>query len=87
MNSLLGDPRLEKDNCNCYVSKLSDYKQFVIRYGAHDPNCPVYRPSRDPIDQLKDGYTRQHQGTNYRMAGFSSPAGTYPGERTTWETE
>lgn len=50
--------------CNCYVSKLSAFRQFVIRYGAHDTYCPVYKESRDPVDQLKDDYTRLHQGSN-----------------------
>lgn len=51
-------------NCNCYVSRLSDYRQFTIRYGAHALHCPVYRESRDPVDHIKDAYTRHHKGTN-----------------------
>ncbi len=66
--------------CNCYVSRLSDYKRFVIRYGAHELDCPVYRASRDPHDNTMDCYTRKYKGTNYRSANFNNPSGSFKGE-------
>lgn len=50
--------------CHCYVSRLSEFKRFVIRYGAHHLACPVYRRSQDPVDAIKDDYTRQTEGVN-----------------------
>jgi hypothetical protein len=46
--------------CNCYVSQLSDRERFVIRWGAHDPECPVFSPSLDPVDAVDDAETRLH---------------------------
>lgn len=40
--------------CNCYVNKLSDYLQFVTRWGAHSLKCPKYRESHDIVDKAKD---------------------------------
>jgi len=50
--------------CKCYVRTLSQYQQFIIRYGAHNTDCPVYRTSKDPVDQLRDDSIRKHRGTN-----------------------
>jgi hypothetical protein len=44
--------------CDCYVSRLSELDRFVLRRGAHDRTCPVYRESRDPVDRVKDEITR-----------------------------
>lgn len=40
--------------CNCYVRYLSELDRFTLRNGAHDPLCPVYRRSGDPVDRAKD---------------------------------
>ena len=40
--------------CHCYVRDLTDEVRFGLRYGAHNPWCPVYRPSRDPVDRVED---------------------------------
>ena len=40
--------------CNCYVQTLSAEDQFCLHYGAHDPKCPVYRVSFDPVDRKHD---------------------------------
>lgn len=40
--------------CQCWVSKLTDEERFSVRYGAHNPQCPVFRPSLDPVDALND---------------------------------
>lgn len=40
--------------CNCYVRYLRPEIQFATRWGAHNPSCPEYRPSGDPVDRLHD---------------------------------
>ena len=40
--------------CNCYVRYLDDEARFCLHYGAHETNCPVYRPSLDPVDRAHD---------------------------------
>ncbi len=39
--------------CNCYVSKLSDARRWMM-YGAHALSCPAYRESRDPVNRRFD---------------------------------
>ena len=46
--------------CNCYVKRLTEYQRFVIRYGAHDVSCPVYRESGDELDRKRDIAIRIH---------------------------
>ena len=41
-------------HCNCYVKGLPEYDRFVIRYGAHSLDCPVYRESGDILDRQRD---------------------------------
>ena len=45
--------------CNCYVSRLSELDRFALRRGAHEPSCPVYRESLDPVDRVRDAITRE----------------------------
>jgi hypothetical protein len=45
--------------CNCYVSRLSELDRFSLRRGAHEPSCPVFRESRDPVDRVRDAITRE----------------------------
>ena len=45
-------------NCNCWVSKATEEVQVCTRWGAHNPQCPVYSPSLDPVDQIKDNHQR-----------------------------
>ena len=47
-------------SCACYVATLEPIHQFTLRYGAHDTSCPVYRMSRDPVDNMKDEMARLH---------------------------
>ena len=54
--------------CTCYVAHLSEFRRFVIRYGAHAQDCPVYKVSRDPVDQVQDDYTRLHRGDNLQVS-------------------
>ena len=51
--------------CNCWVRKLSEEKAFGVRFGAHNPICPAYQRSRDPIDDANDVELRQ------RMQGIA----------------
>ena len=46
--------------CNCYVLNVPEHISFALRSGAHDYNCPVYRTSRDPVDQIKDKDNRAY---------------------------
>jgi hypothetical protein len=46
--------------CKCYVSRLSREAQFCLHYGAHNPACPVYRESRDPVDRKYDNLYREN---------------------------
>ena len=41
--------------CNCYVRFIEDeHILFILRYGSHNPTCPSYRASLDPVDQMAD---------------------------------
>lgn len=40
--------------CNCYVRYLPEVVRFGLHYGAHNPTCPKYRVSGDPVDRAKD---------------------------------
>ena len=45
--------------CKCYVSRLSEHDRFPVRWGAHEPTCPTYRESRDPVDRVHDEIARE----------------------------
>lgn len=41
--------------CRCYVRFILDaHILFGLRLGAHEPRCPVYRISADPLDRADD---------------------------------
>ena len=40
--------------CNCYVRYLQEEVRFGLHFGAHNPKCPVYQESLDPVDRLND---------------------------------
>lgn len=42
------------DGCKCYVRHLTEEVVFGLHYGAHNPRCPVYRVSLDPVDRAHD---------------------------------
>lgn len=44
--------------CNCWVSLQHEHLQFMLRYGAHNTQCPRFRLSSDPVDQMKDKIDR-----------------------------
>ena len=54
--------------CKCYVRGLSPEVQFCLRWGAHSTHCPIYRPSGDPVDRIKDEtYRREHERCGERL--------------------
>lgn len=42
------------DPCNCYVRYLTEEVKGYVRWGSHNPACPVYRVSLDPVDRIAD---------------------------------
>ena len=46
--------------CKCYVASLDTVTRYPLRLGAHERQCPIYRPSRDQLDQTEDVMNRQH---------------------------
>ena len=42
------------DGCKCYVRYLTEEIAFGLHYGAHNPACPAYRASLDPVDRAHD---------------------------------
>ena len=63
--------------CSCWVNSLSLVEQFGIRYGAHNPACPMFKASRDPVKNIEDAELRyQYEITN---SGRFDP-GPVPGE-------
>lgn len=40
--------------CRCYARFLTPDVQFYLRYGSHALDCPLYRPSGDPVDRAAD---------------------------------
>lgn len=50
-----------RTDCTCWVRLQSDEERFQIRYGAHNPECLVYRPSLDPVDNLHDAQIRARE--------------------------
>lgn len=57
-------------SCNCYVALLPEMVRFSVRYGAHQPECPKYRESADPVDRANDIEYRQLP----RVHGIPRPA-------------
>lgn len=45
--------------CDCWVARQPLLVQFGTRRGAHGLACPLYRPSRDPVDRCKDVELRE----------------------------
>lgn len=45
--------------CVCYVSELPAPSRVAAHYGEHNPSCPVYRPSLDPVDRKRDARLRE----------------------------
>lgn len=73
--------------CNCYVRYLKEHVRFATRYGAHNPSCPWYRPSGDPVDRLKDeafrAATERGRQETYKEACVAACEGVHdpePGE-------
>ena len=74
-------------NCTCYVQTLDPGTQFVLRWGAHNPACPIYRESGDYLDKMRDGehrakfdpaYKCDHQGEPCDSERFCDTCGAGP---------
>jgi hypothetical protein len=53
---------MEVVGCRCWVRLQPEEDRYVIRCGAHNPECPMFRPSHDPVDNLHDAELRaQHE--------------------------
>jgi len=44
--------------CSCWVKRESPQFRYIIRWGAHNPSCKVFRPTRDPVDAVYDAKMR-----------------------------
>ena len=44
--------------CECYVRFLDEVTRFGLHYGAHNPYCPQYQASLDPVDHHSDNAYR-----------------------------
>ena len=51
-------------DCQCWVSKATEEIRFGTRWGAHNPACPVYRPSGDIVDAKYDNLQRMDAERN-----------------------
>lgn len=68
--------------CTCYASKLDDETRFTLRYGAHNPRCPAYRESGDPVDNMHDADFRATWEPRVRhraVSGQRAPYSVHPG--------
>jgi hypothetical protein len=52
-------PQRGDRTCDCWVKDEPEAGRFELRNGAHNPTCPVYRVSLDPVDALKDADIRR----------------------------
>lgn len=72
--------------CSCYVRHLREGIRFGLHYGVHNPTCPVYRVSRDPVDCVNDAAFREEVEMIasdvievYDAAGVHHQTGNRPG--------
>ena len=54
--------------CNCWIKRAPAEMRFSLRYGAHAPSCPTYRPSLDPVDRHHDVETSEEGQRRYPPA-------------------
>ena len=45
-------------SCNCWVRYQPEEFQWSTRLGAHNPQCPSYRPTLDPVKNIADAELR-----------------------------
>ena len=64
-----GGVRTIKTDCDCYARQLSPLTQFTMHYGAHNPTCPVFKISRDPVDAKWDIEFRVQHETGSLIGG------------------
>jgi hypothetical protein len=60
-------------NCACYVQTLDPGTQFVLRWGAHNPACPIYRESGDYLDKMRDSEARAKLDPKYQCDHQGEP--------------
>jgi hypothetical protein len=72
----------QNTGCNCYVATLDPATKFVLRWGAHNPACPVYRESGDYLDKIRDGEARARLEPGYQCAHLAEPCDN---ERFCWK--
>ena len=60
-------------NCACYVQTLDPAVQFVLRWGAHNPACPIYRESGDYRDKIRDSEARAKLDPKYQCDHQGDP--------------
>ena len=46
-------------SCTCWVASEPIENAFYVRHGAHNPQCPLYRESLDPVDRANDDELRR----------------------------
>lgn len=56
---MIGNLWNKLSGCTCYVRHLDDETRFSLRFGTHDPACPLYMPSLDRNDAREDAEFRQ----------------------------
>lgn len=56
-------PQRGDRGCDCWVSGHPAETTYSIRRGAHNPECPVFRPSLDPVDAYHDAGLRMKEET------------------------
>jgi hypothetical protein len=65
----IGCGELAQILCNCWVATMPEEDRFSIRYGAHNPACPQYRESGDPVDRVNDEELRARFDIHNRCDG------------------
>jgi hypothetical protein len=52
--------------CNCWVRRADAETRFCVRRGAHNPECPTFRPTIDPVKAVQDAEERMYRETGIR---------------------
>ncbi len=60
--------------CDCYVRFLNEETRFSLHLGAHNPTCPAYRVSHDPVDRAHDEEFRARVETENAAFDSKRPA-------------
>ena len=52
--------------CNCWVRRADAETRFCVRRGAHNPECPTFRPTKDPVKAVQDAEERMYHEIGIR---------------------